>query len=150
MQIQFFSRTGNCHYKHKKGTMLNELKKKREPVADIEQETAWRCPQCPRIVQSRTDPSMKLFKPTETRSLLETRTHLMLKCFTEKASLPGMGLLVKKKKKKGEIIFTPQPQFWDSLITHISLVKKDYKSVPALSNVPANDNSTSDCYEASC
>lgn len=43
--------------------MLNTLHKKREPVAETEQETSWKCPRCPRTVQSRTDPSTKLFKP---------------------------------------------------------------------------------------
>lgn len=52
-----------------------------------------------------------------------------------------------KKKKKWEKCLFPPLCFWDSLITHISLVKRDYKSIQAIWKVPVNGISTSDCYE---
>lgn len=54
-------------------------------------------------------PSMKLLKPTETCNLLESRMLPMLKCFAEKASLKGKGLLI--KKKKWEKCFFPPSAF---------------------------------------
>lgn len=122
-------------------------KKKREPVAETEQETAWKCPRWPRTVQSRTDPSMKLFKPAETCNLLKTRMLPMFKCFTEKASLPGMELLV--KKKKGRNVFFPLSLLLGQF-NHTHLFSEDFKSIQALWKVPVNGISTSDCYETPC
>lgn len=68
------------------------------------------------------------------------------KCFTGKVSLSEVGMLV--KNRRGEFFFPLC--FWDSLIPHASLVKKDYKSIQALWKVADNGISTSDCYETQC